>query len=101
MPSSSLMSIGGKCSIGSANSESLAYGLSIGSATELYKCMELEVSPNAMHWFDGEISKLIMLQPNWNIDICGVERAAVSTNCTCPRLDITTMRDDIDCKNLS
>ena len=58
------MSIGGKCSIGSANSESLAYGFSNGSATEEYRWRELEVSPKDKHWLEGEMSKLITLDPS-------------------------------------
>ena len=55
-----------------------------------------------MHWFDGEMSRLIvMLQPNWNMDICGVERAAVSTSWTCPELDMTTILEDMEGKNLN
>ena len=34
----------------------------------------------------------------WNIDIEGVDNAAVSTNWTCPKLDKTTILEDIDGK---
>ena len=36
----------------------------MGSGTDEYKCNELDVSPKARHWFEGEMSKLIMLQPS-------------------------------------
>ena len=57
--------------MGSANSVSLAYGFKIGSATDEYRWSELEVSPKAKHWFEGDMSKLIILAPSsaectWN-----------------------------------
>ena len=70
---------------GSANSVSRANGFKTGSETDEYKCRELDVSPNARSWFEGEMSIEMVLHPSipkltWKRFTCGVLRVAVSTN---------------------